>query len=211
MTNQKSNYEIQTQKALILFPKWNHEKIAKNFNLELDEHYLYINFIGQKYRLNRQNGSIQYLSKNNTYINATYNEVMSILDLFDYSKEHLHLSGNWCTPNSLKGVVNVGNVGGKNTMFKKYETLCSNNINLLSKACEKLGGQKINEADVGYIINIVDFLPVKFLFFEEDCDFPPEIKFLWDENVLDYIRFETTFFAFSHLLHRIAEVIEGEI
>ena len=71
MTNQKSNYEIQTQKALILFPKWNHEKIAKKFNLELDEHYLYINFIGQKYRLNRQNGSIQYLSKNNTYINAT--------------------------------------------------------------------------------------------------------------------------------------------
>ena len=211
MTNQKSNYEIQTQKALILFPKWNHEKIAKKFNLELDEHYLYINFIGQKYRLNRQNGSIQYLSKNNTYINATYNEVMSILDLFDYSKEHSHLSGNWCTPNSLKGVVNVGNVGGKNTMFKKYETLFSNNINLLSKACEKLGGQKINEADVGYIINIFDFLPVKFLFFEEDCDFPPEIKFLWDENVLDYIRFETTFFAFSHLLHRIAEVIEGEI
>lgn len=211
MTNQKSNYEIQTQKALILFPKWNHEKIAKKFNLELDEHYLYINFIGQKYRLNRQNGSIQYLSKNNTYINATYNEVMSILDLFYYSKEHLHLSGNWCTPNSLKGVVNVGNVGGKNTMFKKYETLFSNNINLLSKACEKLGGQKINEADVGYIINIFDFLPVKFLFFEEDCDFPPEIKFLWDENVLDYIRFETTFFAFSHLLHRIAEVIEGEI
>ena len=211
MTNQKSNYEIQTQKALILFPKWNHEKIAKKFNLDLDEHYLYINFIGQKYRLNRQNGSIQYLSKNNTYINATYNEVMSILDLFDYSKEHLHLSGNWCTPNSLKGVVNVGNVGGKNTMFKKYETLFSNNINLLSKACEKLGGQKINEADVGYIINIFDFLPVKFLFFEEDCDFPPEIKFLWDENVLDYIRFETTFFAFSHLLHRIVEVIEGEI
>ena len=38
MTNQKSNYEIQTQKALILFPKWNHEKIAKKFNLELDEH-----------------------------------------------------------------------------------------------------------------------------------------------------------------------------
>ena len=71
--------------------------------------------------------------------------------------------------------------------------------------------EKINEADVGYIINIFDFLPVKFLFFEEDCDFPPEIKFLWDENVLDYIRFETTFFAFSHLLHRIAEVIEGEI
>lgn len=211
MANKISNYEIQTQKALLLFPKWDHEKIAKKFNLELDENYLYINFIGQKYRLNRQNGSIQYISKNNTYINATYNEVMSILDLFDYSKEHLHLSGNWCTPNSLKGVVNGGNVGGKNTMFGKYETLFSNNINLLSKACEKLGGQKIDEADIGYIINIFDFLPVKFLFYEADCDFPPEIKFLWDENVLDYIRFETTFFALFHLLQRIAEIIKNEI
>ncbi len=211
MANKKSNYEIQTEKALLLFPKWNHEKIAKKFNLKLDDNYLYINFIGQEYRLNRLTGSIEHPSKDNTYVNATHNEVMSILDLFDYSKEELHLSESWCTPNGLKGVVNTGNVNGKITMFQKYETFFSDNVELLSYACKKLGGKKINEADVGYIINIFDCLPVKFLFYEKDDDFPPEIKFLWDENLLDYIRYETSFFAFSHLLQRLAEIIKDEL
>ena len=98
----KTNYEIQAEKAILEFPKWDHEKIAKKFNLKCDESYLYINFLSKEYRLNRHTGSIEKSDKDNNYINANYNEVMSILDLFDYSKDNLKLSGKWSTPNSLK-------------------------------------------------------------------------------------------------------------
>ena len=47
----KSNYEIQAENAILSFPQWDHEKIAKKFNLNLDKDYLYIKFIGQNYQL----------------------------------------------------------------------------------------------------------------------------------------------------------------
>ena len=156
-----------------------------------------------------RNTEIQFTKKfsKNDYVSAGYNEIMSILDLFDHSKENLSLSGKWCTPNSLKGTVYGGNTNSQNTMFQKYETFFSDNFECLDIACEKLDGKKINEADIGYIINIFDFLPVKFLFYKPDGDFPAEIKILWDENILDYIKFETTFFAVFHLLERLTELI----
>ena len=82
----KSNYEIQAENAILSFPQWDHEKIAKKFNLNLDKDYLYIKFIGQNYKLNRKTGAIKKFSKND-YVSAGYNEIMSILDLFDHSKE----------------------------------------------------------------------------------------------------------------------------
>ena len=33
----KSNYEIQAENAILSFPQWDHEKIAKKFNLNLDK------------------------------------------------------------------------------------------------------------------------------------------------------------------------------
>ena len=41
----KSNYEIQAENAILSFPKWDHEKISKKFNLNLDKDYLYIKTI----------------------------------------------------------------------------------------------------------------------------------------------------------------------
>ncbi len=60
---------------------------------------------------------------------------------------------------------------------------------------------------VGYIINLFEFLPVMIIFYEEDCDFPAEFKILWDENTLDYMHYETTFYAVQHLFERIEESI----
>lgn len=207
----KTNYEIQAEKALSEFCKWDHEKIAKKFNLKLDEDYLYINFLSREYRLNRHTGSIEKSNKDNKYINANYNEVMSILDLFDYSKEDLKLSGKWSTPTSLKGTVNGGHVSGTGTLFLKSEKFFAENADILDRACTELNGKKISEGDVGYIFDVFDFLPVKFLFYDEDCDFPPEVKILWDENVLDYMHFETTFFVVGHLFDRLKEIITEDL
>ena len=38
-----------------------------------------------------------------------------------------------------------------------------------------------------------------------DEEFPPNLRFLWDENALDYIRYETMYFAKGMLLERIRE------
>ncbi|WP_270772233.1 DUF3786 domain-containing protein [Intestinibacter bartlettii] len=78
----KSNYEIQAENAILSFPQWDHEKIAKKFNLNLDKDYLYIKFIGQNYKLNRKTGAIKKFSKND-YVSAGYFiTVQTILSLY---------------------------------------------------------------------------------------------------------------------------------
>lgn len=78
----KSNYEIQAENAILSFPQWDHEKIAKKFNLNLDKDYLYIKFIGQNYQLNRKTGAIKKFSKND-YVSAGYFiTVQTILSLY---------------------------------------------------------------------------------------------------------------------------------
>ena len=44
-----------------------------------------------------------------------------------------------------------------------------------------------------------------FQFWEGDEEFPPSVRFLWDENTPDYLKFETTFYVmgcFLELLER---------
>ena len=213
----KSNYKVQSENAKLKFIEFDHIKLAEKFDLEYDREYLYIYFVGANYRLGMKNGVIQRIESNSEdnnlkYIDAEYNEVMSILDLFDYSKDvpkgQLKLSGNFVAPNALKGVVKGGFAGGGSNMFSKYADKFSQNIEKLEKACEKLGGKKINSGDVGYIIDIFKCLPFMFVFYDRDSDFEPEIKIFWDENVLDYVHYETTYFMIIYLFDKICELME---
>ena len=161
----------------------------------------------QKYRLNKATGDIEKTYDEVNYIGAKYNEVMTILDLLSYSKDNLQLSGNWMNVTSLKGTLQTGTVTNHNDLFFLYAKRFSSRIEDLKKACEKLDGKVVETGDVGYIINLFEFLPVMLIFYEEDCDFPAEFKILWDENTLDYMHYETTFYAVQHLFERIEELI----
>ena len=203
----KSNYEAQAEKSKLAFIKWNHEEIAKKFNLEYDDNYLYIYFFSLKYRLNRKNGNIEKTYDNINYINARHNEIMTILDLFDYSKDNLKLSGKWRNVTSLKGTVQSSRVTNHNDLFFPWANKFSKNMKKFKEACEMLGGKVINKGDIGYIINSFEFLPVMIIFYEEDSDFSAEVKLFWDENILDYMHYETTFYVASHLFERIEELM----
>ena len=206
MIERKSNYEIQADKCKLEFINWNHEDIAKKFNLKYDNSYLYIYFFSQKYRLNRITGDIEKTNDNITYIKARHNEIMTILDLMSYSKDNLKLSGNWSKVTSLKGIIKTGGVSNHDDLFLLKSSRFKNRINDLEKACERLNGKKISTGDLGYIINVFEFLPIMIVFYEEDFDFPAEFKILWDENILDYMHYETTFYAVSHLFEKIEEL-----
>ena len=43
-------------------------------------------------------------------------------------------------------------------------------------------------------------LDLRLCFWAEDEDFPASLRLFWDKNVLDYIRFETTYYASGFLL-----------
>ncbi|MDD6189473.1 MAG: DUF3786 domain-containing protein, partial [Clostridiales bacterium] len=71
-----------------------------------------------------------------------------------------------------------------------------------------LGGRPYANGDIAYVLPLFDFLPVVFQFWLADDEFDASLNFLWDENTLDFMHFETTFFAAGHVLERLRNFIE---
>ena len=73
------------------------------------------------------------------------------------------------------------------------------------RACLALGGEPLDGADMSYAIEVFDGLRITVQFWHGDDEFAPRLRYLWDENANQYIRYETMYFAVNLLLRRIKE------
>jgi hypothetical protein len=73
---------------------------------------------------------------------------------------------------------------------------------------QQLGGVKMGKGEVSYLLDIFDFLPMMLQFWESDEEFPASLQILWDENIIDYVHFERSFFIVDHVLRRICELVK---
>lgn len=91
-----SNYETMKDRMSSHFLEYDQEKMIRKFALEHDEKYLYIFFVGRKYRINRITGGITWsVDEFQTEENANYNEAMTIYDVLCNSKEYCHPAHEW--------------------------------------------------------------------------------------------------------------------
>ena len=73
------------------------------------------------------------------------------------------------------------------------------------RACERLGGTEAPGGDICYDLDLFPDLPVQLRFWHADEDFPPSLDLLWDRNTLQFLRYETTWFAAGVLRRRLRE------
>ena len=76
------------------------------------------------------------------------------------------------------------------------------------RACEGLGGIAVPGADIGYGIELFDGLRIGIQFWYGDEEFLPRVRYLWDENATQYLRYETMHFAIGLLRQRIGEEMD---
>ena len=91
-----------------------------------------------------------------------------------------------------------------------YAKRFDGNTENLALVCEKLGGRKEQIGDVSYELSVLPFLPMKLQFWESDDEFDASLTIQWDENILQFMRYETTFYATGAVLQRISDMIETE-
>lgn len=203
-----SNYDKTRDAMEIEFLKYNQTAMIDKFELVNDSGYLYIPFAGRDYRVNRLTGRVEYQCESaKEYIHSDYNVSMTIFDILCYSKPDCRLSGNCVPLSGLKHMVQITAPGVD--IFKKKVNNFAGKCLQLKMACEKLGGVPEKIGDVSFRIPLFPFLPVVLQFWDADDEFAPVLKFLWDENILDYMHYETTFFATAHLIDRLIE--EGNL
>lgn len=204
-----SNYEKMKNEMAGAFLQYDQEKMIRKFGLAYDDDFLYIYFLNRKYRIDRQTGQVSW-SKDafQTGEKADYNEAMTIYDVLCYSKEDCHLAHQWANVENL-GSVQGGNLKKGTNFYQNAGEHFTGKIDALSRACEKMGGKKAEKGDVAYELQLFPFLPMVLRFWDADEDFPASLQMLVDQNILDYMHFETLMFALGHFLQRLKEEMEG--
>ena len=79
---------------------------------------------------------------------------------------------------------------------------------LLHCAAEVLGAAPLRGGDIGYAFELFDGLKIGLLFWHSDEEFAPRVRYLWDSNAKQYIRYETMYFAITLLRRRIREAAQ---
>ena len=200
-----SNYETTKKESQKLFLKYDQQHMIDKFQLQHDDDFLYIEFIARRYRIDRRSGNVEWKEDSDLWHEAGFEEVLSIFDVLCYSKDGCHLSGNYCGISNVKGA-NLAAAPG-NDMFAPSARAFDHHTDQLAAACEALGGTKSKVGDVSYLLPVFPFLSIQLQFWESDEEFPPQLKFMWDENILQFMHFETTFYVTGHVIERLLSYI----
>ena len=197
----RDNYRIQAEGAKKWFLKYDQQRIIDKLKLQADDTYLYTRMLNLPYRIHRATGNIDR-QKNGQWEDAnTFGEIMTLLDLVCDSREDRHLASRW------KNMQDFSLAFHRNLLEDArdpWATRFDADPEGLRQACLSLNGKPIPQGDVAYSIELFDGLSVLVQLWFGDEEFPAGLRFLWDENALMYLKYETMHFAKGMLLERIA-------
>ncbi len=197
------NYLLQAAQAKAYFLHYDQEALIRKLNLKYDETYLYTAMFSTPHRIHRKTGDISRLD-GETWVDArTHGEVMTLLDLVCDSKENRFLSGK------LKNMADFGLMFHQGLLEKdSWAQKFQDNLDGFHRACQAMHGKPLPIGDVAYAIELFDGLSIVLQLWLGDEEFPPNLRFLWDENALMYIKYETMYFARGLLLKRLETEME---
>ena len=196
------NYAIQVQQAKNRFLTYDQQKLIRKMKLEADEAYLYIPMLSQRIRIRRTTGDMDRLTEAGWVSANSHGEVMTLLDLICDSREDRFVSGRW---KAMTAFGHMFHTGLAETRHDPWADRFEADPEGFRLACKALGGQPFPQGDIAYAIELFDGLSVLVQLWFGDEEFPASLRLLWDENALQYLKYETMWFAKGLLLQRLQE------
>lgn len=202
-----SNYEIMKNRMSAEFVKYDQEKMIRKFALRADAEFLYLRFVEKDYRISRTNGRVTWsIDGFRTETEGDYNEAMTIYDVLCNSKENCQAAGCYCQTNQLRNTVRTMSSGGD--FYQKTADRLAGKLPQLEKALYRIGEKENLKGDIAVRIKVFEFLDIIVQFWDKDEDFPAVLKYMVDENIQDFMHFETVMFMLGHVCGRIMEELE---
>ena len=202
MEKRVSNYDITKRRMQPEFLKYDQQMMIEKFRLENDAENIYITLFSRKYRVDRKNGIVY--SGNDE---ADHNAAMTIYDILCYSASHCTPSGELVNMHSLS-TLHSGSVTLGGGLFENIAKYFDGSEEKLENALLKLGGEKWGRGDVAYKLPMFDGLYAGVMFWSADDEFPASLSLMVDKNLLQYMHFETMWFALPLLLENIRSEME---
>lgn len=200
----QNNYLIQAGQAKERFLTYDQPRLIAKLGLESDDDYIYVNLLCQQYRVSRRTGDMEKQVGGCWEDGNSYEEVMTLLDLLCDSREDRFVSGRWVSAQTLGKMFHRSLLEKTDPLALRIEREPA----AFRRACLALKGQELTGADMGYAVEFFDGLPVGLQFWHGDEEFPPKLHLMWDENTLQYLRYETTWFATELLRRRLSALME---
>ena len=196
------NYALQAERARQYFLSYDQAALIAKWNLEWDERYLYFDLFGRPYRICRVSGAFQRKEEIG-WVDGSFGEVMTGLDILCDGDPTKPLAGQW------KLMQNFGLLFHRNLMEPEKDSFAQaiqQDPDAFRRKCLALGGQSIPGGDMAYAIPVMGELKILLQFWFADEEFPPQVRYFWDENALQYIRYETMHYALGHLKQLLLEM-----
>jgi hypothetical protein len=198
------NYRLQVEGAKKYFLRYDQEKLIEKLGLNRDSDYLYTQMLSTSYRIHRRTGAVERLAGEWVETND-HGEVMTLLDLICDSREDRYPAQRWQNMSGFSAVFH------RSLMEDQADTLAQiiqENPRAFHRACRALGGKPGPGGDISYVLPFFESLHVAVQFWEGDEEFQPRIRWLWDENALMYLKYETMWFALGMIRSRIRREME---
>lgn len=196
MAAQRDNYLTQAQSAKALFLTYDQDALIRKFRLRSDPNYLYMTMLRLPYRIDRATGDLEKQVGGVWCDGNSHAEVMTLFDYLCDAREERFLTGRWKSMERFGLMFHRELVESRDAAADFFDR----DPDALRRACRALGGVEFSGADIGFTVDLFDGFPVAVQFWHSDDEFSARLRFLWDENALLYLRYETMWFAVS-LLH----------
>ena len=201
----RDNYAAQSASARRIFCTYDQQALIRKLGLEQDESWIYTHFFDKPYRIRRSDGFLERKEGDIWQEANSFHEVMTLLDLVCDSREDRFLAGRWKNMTDFglqfhRALMENGTDPFAQAIQDRPEAFCA--------ACRELGGRPLTGADIGWEIPVFQELSIALLFWAGDEEFDSRVRFLWDENALMYLKYETMYFAVGFLKDRLGKEME---
>lgn len=198
MTRAADNYQLSRDRAQAFFLRYDQQRILDSWPVSHTDDTMTLVFFGRTYHLCRNTGVIRRADGQE----ADYEEALSIFDLLCHDSPAKCLSGTFAPVNSLRGRPAIGVT---TDFHSEAAALFDRDREALRRACLALGGTPMPLGDIGFSFPVFGPLTVRLKFYGSDEEFPASVVLLWDENMLQYVYYETVFYLADHLIRAITD------
>lgn len=183
-----SNYDKLCEEWRLKFLEINQgELLEKLPEFQEEGEYLTIVHFGRKYGIHRENGTIAAFDD----MDIPNGTKMNIYNLCWYSTRNAHFLDKWVPFRNVKGAAPFAPAFEKNVL-KPFAMTFTGKTEALRAAAAKLGGEAVRQGDAGYRLKAFECIPMQYLFWDGDDEFPAQANILFDYSVTDYIHVEST-------------------
>lgn len=194
------NYQRALLSARELFLKWDVERIIDRCHLRFDAEYLYLDFLGDPWRVERASGRAQQIEA--APVDGNFCQSLAIYDYLCRIDPLPEPSGRFCAVNALPHTAQSS--PNARNLHQPYADAFQPHLPALRAALKQLGIAPFPTGDAACMFPVFRGFNAIFQFWEGDGEFPPYLGFLWDERTLGFIKYETAYYVMDCFLNKLA-------